>query len=160
MEPLSTAASVIAIYQMASYIGGLCFRYTRSVHHANRQAELVMDEINVFQGSLRRLRSMLDDEAGHNGSSNRLKVLEDFINGNSSILKYCKADLEKMKAKLEEAEKRTGIKNLVRRLIWPFKEEEVNRLLDHLRNAAARIEEAKSIDVTYVVSKNAVQGTC
>lgn len=53
-----------------------------------------------------------------------------------------------MKAKLEEAEKRQGIKALVQRLIWPFKEEEVKRLLDHLRNAAARIEEARGVDIT------------
>lgn len=95
MEPLSTAASVIAVYQMTSYVGGLCFRYTRGVHHANRQAELVMDEINTFQESLRRLKGMLDDEAGHKACSNRLKALEEFVNGNSSTLRYCTADLEK-----------------------------------------------------------------
>lgn len=38
MEPLFTAASVIALYQMASCIGGLCLRYTRGVHYAIFQA--------------------------------------------------------------------------------------------------------------------------
>ncbi|KAA6415743.1 MAG: hypothetical protein FRX48_00461 [Lasallia pustulata] len=150
MEPLSTAASVIVIYQRASYIGGLCFRYARGVHRANSQAELVMDEIITFQGSLRQLKRILDDEAEHNGGSNRLKVLEDVVNGISSILKCCKMDLGNLKTKLEEAEKEHEFKALVQRLVWPLKEEEVKRLLDNLRNAAAKIEEARGIDITYV----------
>lgn len=93
---------------------------------------------------------MIDAEAGNDGGSKRLKFLENFINGDSSILVSCKADLTKMGIKLDEGEKKEDIKGLVQRLVRPFRESEVQRLLHNLRNAAVKIEEARSLDLTYV----------
>ena len=63
-----------------------------------------------------------------------------------------------MKTKLEQSEKRQGVKALATRFKWPFEEEEVESLSKTLRKVASKIDRAQSIDQTFVYRASFPQG--
>ena len=56
-----------------------------------------------------------------------------------------------MKIKLEESEKKQGIKAFARKLKWPLEEAEVRRVLLNLRNVSETIDRAQGMDTTLAV---------
>jgi hypothetical protein len=151
MDPLSILASSIAVYQLASYVGGLMFNYTQGVRHMNKDVEKLMDELLGFQSALRHLKGMVEDEAETQGRTLRLQRLDEIVNGDSAPLQNCQTSLNWMKKKLEDDKEKTGVKAFVRRMVWPFKEEEVKRLLEDMKSVSAQIDRARSIDTTQMV---------
>ena len=150
MDPLSALASVIAIYQLASEVGKICFHYAQGVKHANRESDFVLDEITKFQRSLQNLRGMLVNEEIVEGGADRLKNLREIMEGDSAYLRLCRNDLEELKKKLDRGivgeGKREAIKAVIYKLSWPLKEEEVNKTCERLRNVTAAIDRAYNID--------------
>ena len=150
MDPVSAMASIIAIYQLASEVGKICFHYAQGVKHANRESDFVLDEITKFQKSLQNLRGMLVNEEGIKGGADRLKNLREIMEGDSAYLRVCKSDLEDLRKKLEKGivgeGKREAIRAVIYKLSWPLKEEEVNKVCERLRNVAAAIDRAYNMD--------------
>lgn len=148
MDPLSAIASVIAVYQLASKVGELCFLYVKGVRGARKESDLVIDEISRFQKSLLTLKRMLADEDHTQGGGDRLKNLKELMDGDSASLEQCKRDLEKLRTKLENSKMRDGIRAIVHKLSWPLKEEEVSKVTERLRDVAAAIDRALNMDNT------------
>ena len=103
MDPLSAIASVIAIYELASVVSGLCFRYGQGVRGADRDADLIIDEIDTFLRYLRRIKEILGTEKKVTGGAVRLQNLSRIVNGESAALKMCWRDLEDIQATLVKA---------------------------------------------------------
>jgi chromosome segregation ATPase len=153
MDPISAIGAVWSVYQLASFVGGLCFKYAQGVKRAETEADSTLDEIRNFQAALLSLNGMLKDEAQNETGGDRLQSLRAIMSEDSVLLKSCRADLEKLQSKLQDSETSLqGLKGqakaILQKMKWPLTQEDVKRLTDNMRNVAAQIERAQSIDTT------------
>lgn len=151
MEPLSAAASVIACYQLASEVGCQCLRYVRGIRHAQKDGDLVVAQIRMFQLSLHHLQGMLANEAGNPRGGSRLNFLREIMNGNSASLVLCSKELEELRAKLVKAQSGGSLREVFHKLAWPLKQEEVDKALMALNGFAAAVDRGLAIDSNEVV---------
>lgn len=146
MDPVSAVASVIAIYQLASAIAGLCFRYGQGVRQADRDADLVINEIDTFQRYLRTLKDILVNEDVATGGSEQLANLKEIINSESAAMSRCERDLQDLKGKLEKVQVEGRLKGPIKKLSWPLKKEEVRKTLNTLKNFMEAVDRALNVD--------------
>lgn len=118
MDPPSAAASVVACYQMASAVGGLCFRYVKGVQQANRDSDLLLAHIEIFNKSLLNLQRMLTDET---------------------------FDVQIHK-KIGNAHSGGKIKSAMYQLSWPLKLDEFRQSIAVLDSFASAVDRALNID--------------
>jgi len=52
MDPFSTIASAIAVYQLSSMVGNECVQYARGVQNAEKDGDIVIGELDRFKKSL------------------------------------------------------------------------------------------------------------
>lgn len=146
MDPVSAIASVIALYQLASTVSGLCFHYGQGARRADRDADLVINEIDIFQRYLRTLKATLAKEDAATGGVDRLQNLNEVVDGESGPMKMCIKDLEKIQTKLIKVQAEGGFKEAVNRLSWPLKQEEVSKTLSTLRRFTEAVDRALNMD--------------
>ena len=146
MDPVSAVASVIAIYQLAAAISGLCFRYGQGVGQANKDADLIISEIATFQVYLGILKEILMKEDAATDGLERLQSLHQIIDGESAVLKRCRRDLNILKTKLEKVQSEGRFQGAIHRLSWPLKQEEVKKTLDTLRRFTEAVDRALNVD--------------
>ena len=153
MDPVSATASLIAIYQLASTISGLCFRYGQGVRRADGDADLVINEINTFQRYLRTLKEILAEEDLATGGASRLGTLSEIINGESTALNMCRKELETIRTKLVKVESEGPFKGAIHKLSWPFKQEEVSKTLETLKRFTEAVDRALNVDNNAVMRR-------
>ena len=153
MDPLSAVASVIAIYQLASTVSSLCFRYSHGVRGADRDADLVINEIDTFQKYLRTLKEILATEDAATAGLDRIRNLNEIIDGESAALRTCESDLEGLKTKLVKVQSQGNLRGAVHKLSWPLKQEEVRKTLDTLRKFAEAVDRAVNLDNNAIIRK-------
>lgn len=151
MDPISAVASVIAIYQLASTVSGLCFRYAQGVRGADRDADLVINEIDTFQKYLRTLKDVLVREEAATDGFCRLPNLNEIINGEAAALKLCQRDLEEIKTKLIKVQSEGRFKEVIHKLSWPLKREEVRKTLHALKSFTEAVDRAVNVDNNEVI---------
>ena len=151
MDPLSATASVIACYQLASEIACQCLRYVRGVRQADKDGDLVVAQIQMFQLSLHHLQGMLANEAVSSSGGSRLKFLDEIMNSNSASLLLCSKELEAIQAKLVKAESGGTLRQAFHKLSWPLKQEEVDRAVSTLGSFAAAVDRGLAIDSNEVL---------
>ena len=147
MEPVTSG---IAIYQLASAVGALCFEYGGRAKKADRSIENIIDEINRLQKSLRTLEKMRNEEITK-GQKNRLQNMDEFLTNKSASMENCKLDLERLHLKLTNAQSKTGVKQKLHKLSWPLKKDEAERTVLTMRTFSEAIDRALSIDTNEVV---------
>ena len=153
MDPLSAIASVITIYELASTVSSLCFRYSHGVRGADRDADLVINEIDTFQKYLRTLKEILATEGAATADLDRLQNLNEIIDGESAALRKCESNLEGLKTKLVKVQTQGNFRGAVHRLSWPLKQEEVRKTLDTLRKFAEAVDRAVNLDNNAIIRK-------
>lgn len=151
MDPVSGTASVIAIYQLASTVSGLCFHYSQGVRKADRDADLVINEINIFQRYLQSLKGVLANENLANSSTDRLRSLDEIFVGESAALNLCKKDLEDIKNRLSKAQSGGRFKKIVRKISWPLKKEEIENTLNTIKKFTEAVDRALNVDSNEVL---------
>lgn len=151
MDPVSTIASIIAIYQLASTVSGLCFRYGHGVRGADRDADLVINEIDTFQRYLRTLKEVLAKEELATNATDRLRNLEEILTGESAVLKMCAQDLNDLKTKLVKVQSEGRFKEAIHKLSWPLKQEEVRKTLNTLNKFTDAVDRALNVDNNEVI---------
>ena len=151
MDPLSAIASVVAIYQLASEVSALCFRYGQGVRGADRDAELVINEIDTFHRYLRTLKEVLTKEAVATDGSEWLRNLNEIISGESAALRLCDRELEAIKTGLVKVKSHGRFQEAIHRLSWPLKKEEVRKTLDTLKKFTEAVDRALNVDNNQVI---------
>lgn len=151
MDPISAIASLIAVYQLASSVSGLCFRYGQGVQRADRDADLVINELDTFQKYLRTLKEILDKEDSATDGTHRLRNLNGIINGESAALKLCGRHLEDIRAKLVKVQSEGRLREAIHKLSWPLKQEEVNKTLNTLKRFAEAVDRALNVDNNEII---------
>ncbi len=151
MDPISAVASIITLYELASTVSSLCFRYGHGVRGADRDADLVINEIDTFLKYLRTLREALITEGAAAGGLERLQNLNEIINGEAAALKLCRRELEDTKTKLIKTQSEGRTKEVFHKLSWPLKQEKVKKTLDTLKKFTEAADRALNVDNNEVV---------
>ena len=151
MDPISAVASIIAVYQLASTVSSLCFRYGQGVRGADKDADLILTEIDTFQKYLRDLKGILVKEDVATNGLHRLQNLSEIINGESAALKLCEKDLEGLKIKLTKLESEGSFREAIHKLSWPFRQEEVKKILDTLKKFSEAVDRALNVDNNEII---------
>jgi predicted nucleic acid-binding Zn-ribbon protein len=161
VEPLSVTGIVLEVGTVAWKLGQFCFQYAQSVKRAEKEVDALLGQIHNFHTALRRLKSMLEEEEERAGSlvgDDRLKNLRDVMAEESLSLKTCRDNLRSLQDKISKGE--TGrllsrakivrdeedAMRIWRNLRWPFKQDEVKRMMDNMREVAQQIDRARDND--------------
>ena len=151
MDPISAVASIITLYELASTVSSLCFRYGHGVRGADRDADLVINEIDTFLKYLRTLREALVKEDAAAGGLKRLQNLNEIINGEAAALQLCRRELEDIKTKLIKVQSEGRTKEAIHKLSWPFKQDKVKKTLDTLKKFTEAADRALNVDNNEVI---------
>ena len=149
MDPVSAIGLVVSVYQISSEVTKICINYAQGVKNANKESDALIDEISLFQRSLRRLKGMLQEEEvrREKTGNDRLLSLRETLCSENGYLPSCKGDLEKLMTKLEKGKASNPLKATVHRLAWPLKEDQISKTMERLRQVAETIDRAVNMDM-------------
>ncbi|KAL4899381.1 hypothetical protein BDW74DRAFT_163568 [Aspergillus multicolor] len=139
MDPLSCAASVIAVIQLAGALADVCGGYIRKVKNAPKDIENLKREINSLQSILESLNESLRGPGGH-----KLTTLQKIFDDTGE----CKVTLKNLSDKLNPE----NTQSLTRRRIfrhwkWPLQRTEVDEVISQLKGYTSLFTRALQIDL-------------
>ena len=115
MDGLSTAASVVAVVQIAAEVAKLCGSYLHEVKNAHQDIKRMKEKALALHDVLERLNNTPKS------------------NANKAAIQRCFDDLRSLKEKLEPKRKHTSTKHFwVRALKWPFSRKEADKTMKEL----------------------------
>jgi hypothetical protein len=152
MDPLSITASLIAVLQISGTVISALYEYRNGVKSASNDAARIITELNSLRSILESLLQAVEKEdaaSNSGGSSSRLANFQALTQPNGELMR-CQADLEAVSVKLggDEASSLSGFKKMRRALEWPFKEKDVEKLMQSVQKAKSTMQFALSADQT------------
>lgn len=158
MDPLSIAASTIAVIQISNTVLLCCYRLRSQIKDADGEISQIITEVEDLSATLNELEELLQSADG--GS-----VLEDLsvddYDGKlgtiscQSALTSCEAALKEISKKLAPLSK-PGLKSKLR---WPFESSSIQRKLDIVQKQKATLQLALSVHQTRVLAQQSRQLT-
>lgn len=140
MDPLSGAASVIAVIQLSSTVLDLCKQYISKVKKAKEDIQRLNTEVEAFSAVLVRLKDLLHGpEAAKLPTSGSL----------DQVIQQCHDELEGLKQKLNpnRGKSRQKMKCFaLRALKWPLTRKEVDETIVALEKHKTTLNTALSLD--------------
>jgi hypothetical protein len=146
MEPLSLTLSIITILQVSGAVVVALYDYRAGVKHASKDAAQIIAEINGLRAVLESLLHTVEEETDKERSS-RLATFDKLLGPNSEV-ERCKASFESISAKLGIHEKGSAWGSMKRALAWPFKKEDIEKILENVQRAKSTIQLALTADQT------------
>lgn len=129
MDPLSTAASVIAVLQLSTKV----VKYINSAKGATQQRKSLRERLRACEGILQQLNDEADDSEEGQAWSDTIKVLE-----------APGAPLGRLWVALREVEERLkpreGMRKAMNILKWPFNEKEVKEIYETIEHEKSLLE--------------------
>ena len=178
MDPLSLVASIAGLVTLADVAVTRGMKYCRSVRAAPKEMAEIMEEAFALSGVLSTLKRLLEHnqitEMGKSVRDNGQKrgVLEHLVDDGDEpppqyestiprgavgeitpvLLQTCHQTLEQLRDTILALEVHSDerIKNVSRRLRWPFKENEIRDLLVKIGRHKSSFQLAISVDNMYV----------
>lgn len=153
MDPLSITASLIAVLQISGALISTLYEYRASVKSASADAARIISELNGLRGVLESLLQAVEKESGNvsggDVSGSRLATFQALAKPVGE-LEHCNADLEAVNLKLggDGAGSASGWRKVKRALEWPFKEKDVEKLLQSVQRAKSTMHLALWADQT------------
>ena len=142
-EPLSVAASLIAVLQISGAVISYCYEYRQGLKNASKDLLRVTAEVTSLRNVLERLVTLVGDD--HDANSKSLPALTDIVFPNGP-LDVCQRDLQSVMEKLERPV--SDWKALGRRLIWPLQNKDVARTMEMVHRTKSVLETALLVDNT------------
>lgn len=141
MDPVSIAASVIAIIQISGKVTSLCWDYRSTVASARRDITRILDEVNSLRTVLESLVKLAENEDPDEQALSTLRSLAK----PSGTLQQCQIELVDLEKELRKYAPSTG-KLSSSILKWPFKEKEVSHHLSHIASLKQNLQLALLTD--------------
>ena len=136
MDPVSAAASIIAIIQISAKLVELCRMCFSEVKEAKRDIQQLRNEVITLDNILVDLRDLIDTADG-----TKLSILD-------TSLKQCQSSLEELVKKLEGNDN-TMKKFGWRALKWPFNSNDVKKAIETIERHKNMFNLALTVDQTY-----------
>ncbi|KAL4769155.1 hypothetical protein BDW60DRAFT_109678 [Aspergillus nidulans var. acristatus] len=144
MDPLSCAASVIAVIQLAGALADVCGDYIKKVKNAQKDINDLNGEINSLKSILESLNSVLRGPAG-----DKLVTLQKI----SDDIGKCKVILKNLSDKINPETTQSSIRRQgFRHWKWPLQRQEIDEAISQLKGytslfvAALQIDHVRSTD--------------
>jgi hypothetical protein len=151
MEPLSGAASVIAVIQLTGSIMEICGGYINKVKTAKKDIRDLQQEISGLIRVLDMLKELLDRPNG-----TKLTASHALFND----VKKCSSTLTNLKKKIDPETTQKPIRRWgLRALIWPLKRTEVDATISDIERYKSLFSLALQVDQTYVTKYKLFAGT-
>lgn len=136
MDPVSAAASIIAIIQISAKLVALCRICFSEVKEAKRDIQQLRNEVITLDNILVNLRDLVDTADG-----SKLSILD-------TSLKQCQSSLEELVKKLEKSE---GNDNTMKKfgwraLKWPFNSNNVKKAIETIERHKNMFNLALTVD--------------
>jgi hypothetical protein len=151
-EALGTASALIAIIQISGSIISLCYQYRQGIKDGPRDAQRILQNVLNVRDLIERVLQMSEDDttAGPDylPSLKKLEVAD-------GIFSQCHAVLAELETLLSEPVSQW--RQLRRRLIWPLKQDDVNKALSSLREVKSVIDLALTADASASIAE--IRGT-
>lgn len=149
IDPLSGAASVISVIQLAGSIVKICGEYVNKVKVARKDIVNLQQETNALTGVLTALKQLLE---GPNGS--KLAVSRSLFDD----LERCISTLANLKKVIEPRTTQKPMKIFgLRALKWPLKRAEVDASINDIRRYRSLFSLALQVDELYVTRYKLLQ---
>lgn len=149
MDPLSGAASVIAVVQLAGSIFQICGQYLKNVKNATQDIQRFQEQIAALT---KVLQSLYDLIRGSNG--NTLTTMRDLINN----IAKCSSVLEDLKVKIDPEITQQGVRRQwgLRAWKWPLARSEVDYTIKELDWYKATFSLSLQVDQVYAPDHNPI----
>ena len=148
--------TVIRALKLTASTISACYNYGNGVKNASREKKQIINQLFGLQKVLEDVRTLVEDEEGIASScfpedggavaDSRLPALVKLLN-NREGLDRCLSELEILKEKLIP---KGGWTDRTQALIWPFKQGDLKKTLDHLAQFQNLLSSALVVDQTYV----------
>jgi hypothetical protein len=124
MDPLSAAASVIAVIQISGTVFDLCRSYYTAVKDARKDIMRLQNELRGLETVLASVADLADAD-----DSERLSTLQMLIKPDGPLWQ-CREDLEGLLETLHIGEGEDRMKRFgVRALKWPFRNKDIDKVV-------------------------------
>jgi hypothetical protein len=142
MEGLGLAANVAAVIELSANIASLCFQYLTAVKDAKKDIERLRAEVNQVGDILREIQRLL-----HGPDGARLSASQKLCNS----LKDCFLQLKELETRLTPRTASKAMSRLgVRALSWPFKANNIEKIVTSLERCKQTFVVALEVDQTWV----------
>jgi hypothetical protein len=135
MDPLSIAASIVALLQVSEAALSSCYRFVGKVNDAAPGADRIIRGVGYLKVILKDLHGLCDDKS----ALPSLTAMAD----DQGPLETLAKDLEELKGKLAGS---FGPMSLRQKLKWPFESEKVNEILGRIQKQTPILELAVTGD--------------
>lgn len=135
MEPLSAAASIIAVIQLA----GTVTQYLCTIKGAPKDRQKILNELSSITGML----FLLQDQADEAGNDDSWNATLRSLGTPDGPLEQFKTALETLATKLAPV---GGLRKLGKPLMWPFQEKEIKDILNTIERLKGLINLARQND--------------
>jgi hypothetical protein len=140
-EPLSIAASIIAVIQITSRVAAMCYDYRAGLKSHSRDIKYVTEEITSLRDVLESILKLVDHEEGEASELSTLKVLTK----PDGPLSSCKVQMLLLEKDLSPG---TGLRAVARTLKWPYARGEVDKKVQELGRLKSSLTLAMTTDQT------------
>ena|SRR5271154_5187181 len=124
MDPLSAAASVIAVVQISAQVFSLCQTYYVEAKSAREDICRLRDEVTSLIDVLANIRDLADAPG-----SAKLSILE-LLNQPDGLIQQCRIELEGLATKLDTGQGKNNMRQFgLRALKWPFSRKEIDKTI-------------------------------
>lgn len=123
MDGLSTAASVMAVVQLAQAVGGALMEYYGRVKSAR-------DDVQRLYHSIKNLESVL--KSVDDLPPTLLINIQTLLENKTGTLSLCNNELDGIKKELDTFSKHQNHVGKLKSLIWPFKKKDVDKHVDFI----------------------------
>lgn len=141
-EALGVVSSIIAIVDLTTKIGNLCFKYANAVKDAKADITRLQIQLKNLEATAQGAQALVNGESGSKLVTSRR--LLDSLNDCNALLVNLLARLDGDKS--SKPMRRFGLRSLK----WPFERQELDTIITHLERNEKSIDFALQVDQTYV----------
>jgi hypothetical protein len=146
MDGVSVASNIAGLVTLALQISQTIHEYIVAVKNKSKDIAELQEELILLSENLNNLRDILEDEKLKGRSFDPASTLW-------SAIKDCRKRIERIGDKLLPTSAGGKVERVLDRLKWPFKQDEVMRMIENLRRFSSIFQFALNIENCKILAK-------
>ena len=144
-EVLGGASAIAGLISLSGTVLAEGYAYVASVRRAPKELRELLCESAALDTVLDQLQGLIDESQGIENESSRLKDL-----AQSELINKCKESLLLVQRSISRCQQVKGeaVRNLGKRVVWPFKEKETKEVLARLSRIRGHLATTLTVDMT------------
>lgn len=144
-EVLGAASAIAGLISLSGTVLAEGYAYVASVRRAPKELRELLCESAALDAVLDQLQGFIDESRGIEDESARLKDL-----AQAGVINECKESLLLVQRSISRCQQVKGedLRNLGKRVVWPFKEKETKEVLARLSRIRGHLTTTLTADMT------------